>query len=676
MLTREESAFPLNSAGIGTFEWEVLEGIMRWDTQMYELFGLERGGFSGKYGDFLALVDSSDRYRLSQEIAAGLSKVEEFGSQFRIVPSYPATMRLLEMRFKVCTVVENRARYITGICWDVGECHRIAEALANKQQLLSALMDNLPDLIYFKDRESRFTAVNRVFLRRAGLTDHSEIIGKTDKDLYADEHASAALVNEQEIMATGQPIVGAEEKETWPDGHETWVSTTKVPWRDGSGQVIGTFGLSRDITARKLAEENLKIAKETAEKAGRAKSEFLANMSHEIRTPMNGVIGMTDLLLSSELNPQQREFAETIRASGETLLTIINDILDFSKIEAGKLNFESLDFDLVETVESTLDLLAAAAHGKGIELVCEIAANVPAKLRGDSGRLRQILTNLVSNAIKFTEKGEVAVRLRMASQTETHATVRFDIEDTGIGISPAAQSGLFQPFSQADGSTMRKYGGTGLGLAIAKHLVAIMEGQIGVESKPGEGSTFWFTAKLEKQGDEAEFPRQYNQDPPLARVLVVDDNGTNRKILFHQILAWKMQPDCVASGAEALKFLRVAAAGGKPYGLALFDVQMPEMDGFVFGAGNKDGSSRCQDSTDRTYFLGPSITHCGIKRKGYRSVPRQTGQTIAPFGLHDQSHEQGSGRKYQTRIDCACRDRDFLGAKSAVRKSAHPLGRG
>ena len=362
MLTRDQLVFPLNSAGIGTYEWDVLKGIIRWDTQMYALFGLERGGFSGKYNDFLALVDSSDRERLTQEIAAGLHKVEEFGSKFRIVHSSTQAMRFLEMRFKVRTDAEDKRQYVTGLCWNVTECHRIAEALASEQQLLSALMDNLPDLIYFKDRESRFTAVNRVFLCRAGLKNHSEIIGKTDKDLYADEHALAALADEQKIIATGQPIVGVEEKETWPDGHETWVSTTKVPWSDSSGHVIGTFGLSRDITARKLAEENLKVAKEAAEKAGRAKGEFLANMSHEIRTPMNGVIGMTDLLLSSELDPQQREFAETIRASGETLLTIINDILDFSKIEAGKLTFEILDFDLVETVESTLDLLAAAAH--------------------------------------------------------------------------------------------------------------------------------------------------------------------------------------------------------------------------------------------------------------------------------------------------------------------------
>ena len=579
ILPRDELIFPLKSVGIGTYEWDVLEGIMRWDAQMCVLFGLDPGSFSGKYNDFLALVDSNDRLRLTQEIAAGLYKAQEFGCEFRILSSRPTAMRYLEMRFKLRTGAENKARYITGLCWDVKECHRIAGALASEQHLLSALMDNLPDLIYFKDRESRFTAVNRMFLCRAGLQNHSEIIGKTDKDLYADEHAAAALADEQKIIATGQPIVGVEEKETWPDGHETWVSTTKVPWTDGRGHVIGTFGLSRDITARKLAEENLKMAKEAAEKAGRAKSEFLANMSHEIRTPMNGVIGMTGLLLDCDLNPQEREFVETIRASGETLLTIINDILDFSKIEAGKLIFEILDFDLVETVESTLDLLADAAQGKGIELACEIVPNVQARLRGDSGRLRQILTNLVSNAIKFTEKGDVVVRLSLASQTETHITVRFDVADTGIGISPAAQTDLFQPFSQADGSTTRKYGGTGLGLAIAKHLVTIMEGEIGLQSEAGKGSNFWFTAKFEKQLDPMT-TRETHKVWGL-RVLVVDDNATNRQILRHQLLAWKMQPDCAACGEEALKMMREAASRGKPYALALLDFQMPEMDGLA-----------------------------------------------------------------------------------------------
>ena len=496
----EELDFALKSAGMAAYRWDLAERIMRWDAQMYALFGLEPGSFSGKYNDFLTLVDTCDRPKVAQQIAAGLEdECAEFSTEFRIIHSCTAAVRFLEMHVKVVTDAEDKARCITGLCWDVTERRRTTNALAT-------LMDNLPDNIYFKDRDSRFVAVNRAMLYWTGFKDHSEIIGKTDQDLFAEEHADAALADEQKIIATGQPIVGIEEKETWPDGNETWVSTTKVPWRDGSGNVIGTFGWSHDITARKLAENNLKVAKEAAEKAVRSKSEFLANMSHEIRTPMNGVIGMTDLLLDSDLDPHQREFAETIRTSADTLLKIINDILDFSKIEAGKLTFEILDFDLLEAVEGTLDMLAERAQGKEIELAGTILPGTPTRLRGDPGRLRQILTNLIGNAIKFTETGEVVVRVFKERETETHAVLRFEVQDTGIGISSDAQAQLFQPFKQADGSFTRKYGGTGLGLAIAKQLVAMMQGHIGVQSQPGKGSTFWFTAQLEKQANAVKAP--------------------------------------------------------------------------------------------------------------------------------------------------------------------------
>jgi two-component system sensor histidine kinase/response regulator len=504
-----------------------------------------------------------------------------------------------------------------GMYWDVTDLKRAEEALARERAILHGLLESTPDSIYCKDRESRFLVASRALARRVGCADASQLIGRTDFDFLKEEHARPAFEDEQRIMATGQPVLGLIEKETGADGRVTWGLTTKTPLRNQAGEIIGTCGITKDITLLKQTEDELARAKEAAEAATRAKSEFLANMSHEVRTPMNGVIGMTGLLMDTPLDPQQREYAETIRNSAEALLTVINDILDFSKIEAGKMRFEEIDFNLVETIEGTLDLMAERAQRKGIELLSAIPPDVPPLLRGDPGRLRQVLVNLIGNALKFTEKGEVVVRVFQEQEAGDRVRLRFHVIDTGLGIPPGVQERLFQAFVQADSSTTRRYGGTGLGLAISRQIVSLMDGEIGVTSQPGQGSDFWFTARFVKVPLEPSVAHaQYGRELFDLRVLIVDDNATNRQILRHQITAWKMQRDSAASGAEALLLLRAAVREGKPYDIALLDMQMPDMDGLALAAAIKEDPAIASTRLIMLTSLGHIMTPDAMEAKG------------------------------------------------------------
>jgi len=475
---------------------------------------------------------------------------------------------------------------------DVTEHRKAEQVLVEQRALLDALVDNTPDHIYFKDAECRFTLISKAMARSFGLRDPSQAVGKTDFDFYTEEHARPALEDEREILRTGLPLVDLEERETWPDGRETWASTTKLPRTDSEGNVVGTFGISRDITARKQAEGELADANQRleaamarafelaaqADAANAAKGEFLANMSHEIRTPMNGVIGMIGLLLDTELDEDQRHYAETVRASGESLLDLLNDILDFSKIEAGGVELEMLDFDLRALLDDFAAMPAMRAHEKGLEFICAASPDVPAHLSGDPGRLRQVLLNLAGNAMKFTHQGEISVRAGLVAETEADVVVRFSVKDTGIGIAPEKQARMFEKFTQADASTTRRYGGTGLGLAISKRLVELMGGEIGLVSDEGRGSEFWFTVRLAKQA-ESEHPAVPASELRGAHILVVDDNATNREVLSAQLRAWGARPEVVPDGPTGLLALAHMRDAGDPFAAAILDMQMPGMDG-------------------------------------------------------------------------------------------------
>jgi PAS domain S-box-containing protein len=470
---------------------------------------------------------------------------------------------------------------IIGVTHDISE-QKLREAEIQRQSdLINSLLDSIPDIIFFKDINGVYLGCNPLFAEFVGKS-KDEIVGKTDYDFFDKEIADFFRDNDKCMLELGKTRHN-EEWFTYPDGRKILVHTAKSPYLGQDGTLIGLLGISRDITERKLAEENLLIANAQADAANHAKSEFLANMSHEIRTPMNGIIGMTGLLLDTNLDDEQRYYAGIVRSSGESLLALINDILDFSKIEAKKLDFETLDFDVLNLLDDFCVTLAVRAHVKGLELLCAADLNIPSLLQGDPGRLRQILTNLAGNAIKFTHHGEIAVRVKLIENNQDDVLLRFAVQDTGIGITQENLGLIFSDFTQADASTTRQYGGTGLGLAISKQLSELMGGEVGVESEVGKGSEFWFTARLKKQPNGGQVETLPPPDLSNIRALIVDDNATNREILLTQLTSWGMLPDVAPDGPAALEALHKAHDEGTPFRIAVIDMQMPGMNGETLG---------------------------------------------------------------------------------------------
>ena len=540
-----------------------------------------------------------------------------------------------------------------GISRDVTELIAAEHALGRERDLLRTLMDGLPDLVFVKDREGRFITVNQALATFFGAQTPEDLVGKTDFEFVPEELARSFVEDDQRVMASGEPLIAREEPNEDSSGNVSYFLTTKVPLCDADGQVVGLVGIGRDITNLKKAQQELTKARDAADAANRAKSDFLANMSHEIRTPMNAVIGMTELLQDTELDPSQKEYVRMVKESGEALLELINDILDFSKIEAGKFTLDAIPFDLYELLGDTMKSLAVRAHRKNLELAFHIAPNVPRGLVGDPARIRQVLVNLVGNAIKFTDQGEVVVDVGCDAD-EYAAPVSISVQDTGIGIPKDKLRSIFQAFEQADSSTTRRFGGTGLGLAITSRIVEMMGGEVSVTSKVGKGSTFCFQARFPRAEDDAIAPSLPTPEKLSGmQVLVVDDNATNRQILDEMLRVRGMQPKTVAGAAEAYWALLEAQKSGDGFQLVLSDINMPDVDGFmlaerireseeitqplimVLTSGDRPGDrDRCRELGIAAHLLKPvkqselvnAIVHAfGIQRPD-RDQPRQIDQ--------------------------------------------------
>jgi PAS domain S-box-containing protein len=579
---------------------KTLNGIITaWNSGAEKLFGYSS---AEAVGQSIEMLLPPERANEESEILARIRRGESV-DHFETV-RVRKDGRQIDMSATISPIKDSSGAIVgaSKIARDITARKRAEEEARESSELVRLLLDSIPEAVYGIDTQGRCTFCNPCCLRLLGYREDVDLHGKN----------MHALMHHTREDGTPYPVEECHIYEAFRRGQGTHIDDEILWRRDGTsfsaeywshplyrrGKVIGTVVTFVDITERKRVEQVLREAKEAAEDANRAKSQFLANMSHEIRTPMNGVIGVAGLLLDTELTPEQRQYAGIVRTSGEALLMVINDILDFSKIEARKLTLETTDFDLRTVLEDAVAVLAIKASEKGLALACEIEPGTPSLLRGDAGRVRQVLVNLLGNAVKFTAQGAVAASVRLEMGEECSATLRFTVTDTGVGFRQDRAAALFEPFVQADGSSTRRYGGTGLGLTISKQLVEMMGGRIGVESEEGKGSTFWFTAVFKRQSEKQLQPSvpmgaersgvagaaPVNPAVPRsgsvpakrpARILLAEDNLTNQAVAKAMLSKLGYSADLVANGVEALHALRQA-----DYDLVLMDCEMPEMDGY------------------------------------------------------------------------------------------------
>jgi two-component system sensor histidine kinase/response regulator len=459
---------------------------------------------------------------------------------------------------------------------DMTEQKRVEREKNRQQATLDLLINSISDLIFYKDAQGRYLGCNTAFAASVGRKP-SDVVGRTCRDIYPADQALNMEARDRRCISE----LHEETSEFWvtyPNGDRVLLDTRVSPLWDEEGRAHGLLGIARDITERKRSEEQIRRAKEMAEDATRLKSDFLANMSHEIRTPLNAIIGLSHLVLKTDLTSRQRDYIAKVQTSGQHLLGVINDILDFSKVEAGKLDLENTDFELEHLLDNTSNLVSEKAHAKGLEIVFDVPPDVPRNLVGDSLRLGQILLNYTNNAVKFTETGEIVIAVRTSERTDKDVLLHFRVEDTGIGLTQDQIARLFQSFTQADTSTTRRFGGTGLGLAISKKLAELMGGEVGVESEYGRGSTFWFSARL---GIGKTKLRDLVPHPDLRgrRALVVDDNEHARAVIADMLESMTFVPSQAGSGIAAIDEVRRAADSGKPYDVVYLDWRMPGVDG-------------------------------------------------------------------------------------------------